>query len=316
MKLVSIIIPCFNAERWLPEAIDSCLRQTYPHLEIIVIDDGSSDRSLEIIRSYGDKIRWETGPNCGGCAARNRGFALSTGDYIQYLDADDYLLPEKIASQVAALEDSGADVVYGDWRYQKHLADGQVVLDAVQVGGPKADFLEALLSDAQWLAPMALLLTRSAVVQSGGWDPQLKTGQDRDFLISVALAGASFHYRPGCASVYRRYGNVTVSTVSKTRWRDGHFALMEKAETRLSQLGRLSQRYRQALAHSYYGKIRADRHRIDRAQYCWALEKIVALDPAFVPTQVRPSYTALQKILGFEQTERLLRLCKTVLRGD
>jgi glycosyltransferase involved in cell wall biosynthesis len=313
MKLVSIIIPCFNADRWLQEAIDSCLQQTYANVEIIVIDDGSTDRSLEIIRGYGDRIRWESNSNRGGCYARNRGFVLSTGDYIQYLDADDYILPEKIAKQVMALEDSGADVVYGDWQYQKHLPNGTVVLDAVNLGGPKADFLETLLSDSQWIAPMAFLFTRASVIRSGGWDESLKTGQDRDFFISVALSGARFHYQPGCDSIYRRYGNVTVSTSSKTRWRNGHFALMEKAEIKLAQLGRLSQLYRQALAHSYYEKIRADRTAIDCTQYRWALRKIVSLDPNFQPLNIKKTYSILQKFLGFEQTEIIIRFFKEAI---
>ena len=97
--VVSIIIPCFNAGRWLREAIDNCLAQTYRGVEINVVDDGSTDDSLTIIQSYGDKIRYESGPNQGGSHARNRGFALSHGDYIQYLDADDFLLPEKIEEQ-------------------------------------------------------------------------------------------------------------------------------------------------------------------------------------------------------------------------
>jgi glycosyltransferase involved in cell wall biosynthesis len=313
MKRVSIIIPCFNADRWIQEAIDSCLAQTYANVEIIVIDDGSTDRSLEIIRGYGDRIRWESNSNQGGCYARNRGFALSTGDYLQYLDADDYILPEKIEKQVIALERSGADVVYGDWRYQKHLPDGTAFLDAVNLGGPKADFLEALLLDSQWIAPMAFLFTRASVVRSGGWDENLKTGQDRDFFISIALGRARFHYQPGCDSIYRRYGNVTVSTSSKTRWRDGHFALMEKTELKLAQLGQLSQRYRQALAHSYYEKIRADRATIDRTQYDWALKKIKNLNPSFEPAQVKQSYLILQRILGFEQTEMIIRFFKETI---
>ncbi|MGF1676661.1 MAG: glycosyltransferase family 2 protein, partial [Rivularia sp. (in: cyanobacteria)] len=85
-KLVSVIIPSFNAQRWLPEAIDSCLKQTYSNIEIIVIDDCSTDKSMEIIKSYGDKIRWERLlKNKGGSYARNRGFALSKGEYIQFL---------------------------------------------------------------------------------------------------------------------------------------------------------------------------------------------------------------------------------------
>ena len=72
--LISIVIPCYNAERYVGEAIRSALSQTYPNVEIIVIDDGSTDGSLDVIRSFGGAIRWETGPNRGGCAARNREF--------------------------------------------------------------------------------------------------------------------------------------------------------------------------------------------------------------------------------------------------
>lgn len=94
--MVSVIIPCYNAERWVAEAIQSCLDQTYSPIEVIVIDDGATDRSLEVIKSFGQRIRWETGPNRGGNCARNRGLALSKGQYVQFLDADDYLLPEKL----------------------------------------------------------------------------------------------------------------------------------------------------------------------------------------------------------------------------
>ena len=93
---VSILIPCFNAERWIGIAIESALAQTWRMREIIVIDDGSTDGSREIIRSFGDRIRFEARPNRGGNATRNQLLALSRGDWLQYLDADDYLLPEKI----------------------------------------------------------------------------------------------------------------------------------------------------------------------------------------------------------------------------
>lgn len=311
-KLVSVIIPCFNAEQWLHEAIESCLKQTYPHLEIIIIDDGSTDKSLDVIQSYGDRVIWESQSNQGGCAARNRGFVLSRGDYIQYLDADDYILPEKIKKQVDGLAKIEADVIYGDWRYQKHLADGTSFLGEINRCGPKTDFLESLLSDNAWIAPMALLFTRDAVIRSGGWDESLKTGQDRDFFISVAMNGSRFYYQSDCDSIYRRYGNVTVSTSSKQRWREGHFMLMEKAETKLAQSGQLSQHYRQVLAHAYYSKIRADRTTIEDSQYVWVLEKIVALDPDFQPPNVRQSYSVLQKILGFQATEKTIKTLKKI----
>jgi glycosyltransferase involved in cell wall biosynthesis len=92
--LVSIVMPCFNNEAYVAEAIDSALGQTYDNIEVIVIDDGSTDGSLDIIRSYGDRITWRTGPNEGACAARNKGLALARGEFIKFLDADDILLPE------------------------------------------------------------------------------------------------------------------------------------------------------------------------------------------------------------------------------
>ncbi|HEX4350906.1 MAG TPA: glycosyltransferase, partial [Verrucomicrobiae bacterium] len=78
--LVSIIIPCYNAERWVKQSIQSALDQNYSPVEIIVIDDGSTDQSLEVIKSFGDKITWETGPNLGANHARNRGLDLAKGN--------------------------------------------------------------------------------------------------------------------------------------------------------------------------------------------------------------------------------------------
>jgi len=90
---VSVVIPCWNAERSIARAINSALNQNYLRRDVIIIDDGSSDRSLGVIRSFGDEVRWETGPNSGACAARNRGLELSNSDYVMFLDADDYIEP-------------------------------------------------------------------------------------------------------------------------------------------------------------------------------------------------------------------------------
>ncbi|NEO92714.1 MAG: glycosyltransferase family 2 protein, partial [Moorea sp. SIO3G5] len=86
--LISIIIPCYNNQAFIKQAIESALNQTYPYTEIIVIDDGSTDGSLEIIRSFENSIKWETGSNQGAPAARNRGLELAKGEYIKFLDAD------------------------------------------------------------------------------------------------------------------------------------------------------------------------------------------------------------------------------------
>ena len=96
LPMVSILIPCYNAQAWVRQSVESALNQTYPHKEVIVVDDGSTDGSLAVLREFGNSIQLETGPNRGGNAARNRLLALSKGKWLSYLDADDYLLPDKI----------------------------------------------------------------------------------------------------------------------------------------------------------------------------------------------------------------------------
>src|SRR6476660_3331354 len=125
MTLVSILIPCFNAERWVSQAIASALVQTWPNKEVIVVDDGSTDGSLKVIKSFGDRIKWESGPNRGGNAARNRLLELSHGEWIQYLDADDHLLPAKIADQLADPKVNDADVIYSRV-IQESSIDGKI----------------------------------------------------------------------------------------------------------------------------------------------------------------------------------------------
>src|SRR5580698_1730397 len=105
--LVSILIPAYNAEEWLADTLRSAIAQTWDRKEIIVVDDGSRDQTLAIARQFeSDFVKVFTQENQGAAAARNKSFALSQGDYIQWLDADDLLAPEKISKQMEALGDS------------------------------------------------------------------------------------------------------------------------------------------------------------------------------------------------------------------
>jgi len=247
--LVSIIVPCFNAGRWIKEALDSCLCQTCPRIETIVVDDGSTDRSLDIIKEYGSKIRWISGPNRGGGHARNKGFALSQGEYIQFLDADDYILPEKIQRQVEFLRKNEADIVYGDWRYKTHAPDSGFD-EQVKIAGHKEDILESFLRGF-WVAPNSYLLKRQVIEKFGGWDESLKAGQDGAFFLSLALAGARFAYQRGCYSVYRKYGPMTVASSDPYRWVESHAEILSRAEGSLRRQNRLSLVYRKALIDGY-----------------------------------------------------------------
>jgi len=279
VPLVSVIIPCYNAERWIAEAIDSCLRQSYSSLDVIVVDDGSTDRSLEIIESYRSRIRYETGENKGGNHARNRGFSLSEGKYIQFLDADDYILPEKIERQVRFIEEMKADVVYGDWRHCHHFPDGSCVLADITVTEKQSDILESMLR-GWWVAPHALLYHRNAVVKSGGWDESLRSFQDFDFLASVVMSGADVRYQSGCYAVYRRHGNETVSTSNPILSLKNAGIAYEKVEAKLKETGRLTSNYSEALAIAFF-RLARSYYDIDRGLFDKYIEETLRLDPSF-----------------------------------
>src|SRR5690606_6649220 len=115
---VSVLIAAYNAERWLAEAIESALGQTYPQVEVIVVDDGSTDGTLSVARSFEDRgVRVVHQANAGACAARNRALEEAQGEFVKFLDADDALASDAIAVQLSALAPHRADryiVPYGE----------------------------------------------------------------------------------------------------------------------------------------------------------------------------------------------------------
>ncbi len=303
-KLVSIIIPCFNKEKWLEQAINSCLNQTYSNIEIIVIDDGSTDNSLEIIKSYEDKIIWETGENKGANYARNRGFALSSGAYIQYLDADDYLLPKKIAKQVCYIEETLADVVYNDEKHIRYLSNGKSYLTEIKLDGLPEDILELFLSCQAYIQTGNPLFKRKVITDSGGWDETLKAAQDIDFFRSVAMNGAKFVYRSGCYILYRKYESKDRITCNLANVWNYRLLATKKAEEKLIELDKLSTRYKKALAYFYCTIAIYGCRYLNYLKYLILLKKIRILDPSFqedspILRNGSAIYRTLNKIFGF-----------------
>ena len=111
-----MVVPCYNAEPWVGAALDSVLAQDFPIREVIVVDDGSSDRSAELVRSGYRNVTLITQSNAGVAAARNRGIERATGDWIAFIDADDFWLPGKLAAQWTALQQhERARMTYAAW---------------------------------------------------------------------------------------------------------------------------------------------------------------------------------------------------------
>jgi len=216
MMLVSIIIPCYNAQAYVAEAIRSALDQSYPHCEVIVIDDGSSDGSLEIIKGFGDQIRWESGPNMGGCAARNRGFSLSRGAWIQFLDADDRLSPTKISAQMEALDRQpgclDAQIATCAWYHFTATEEFPPTRYAfLERPGSGIDLLIELWLAHGMLNPGCWLIPRALAESIGPWDESLSADQDGEFFGRVMLAAQNVVFAPEVTVGYRipTAGNVS-----------------------------------------------------------------------------------------------------------
>lgn len=202
---VSILIPCYNAEKWIAQAIQSALNQTYENKEVIVVDDGSKDGSLKIIQSFKDKIYFESGPNRGGNVARNRLLHLSTGDWIQYLDADDYLLPTKVENQVKLIGDE-VDVLYSPSVLE--FNEAAMTQQVLPIPEPHDPFI--LL--ARWYLPQtgSPLWRKQAIVDVGGWKEDQPVCQEHELYLRLLMAGKKLTYCEDAGSVYRQWSESTL----------------------------------------------------------------------------------------------------------
>lgn len=180
-------MPCFNAEAHVREAIQSAVDQTYPQTEVIVVDDGSTDSSLGIVQSFGDRVRWTSGPNRGAAAARNTGLAMATGDLVQFHDCDDLLLPGKLERQVEAMIAGRADIVFCDWEMSRE-GDGRAKIHRPPYDG--SDPVVFLLKHT--LSGIAPLHWRRNLVAVGGWREDLPCSQEFDLHMRLACCGLTF----------------------------------------------------------------------------------------------------------------------------
>ncbi|MCB9450364.1 MAG: glycosyltransferase [Anaerolineaceae bacterium] len=211
-SLASVIIPTFNRSALLREAVDSALAQNYRPLEVIVVDDGSTDDTAELMAAYGDGVRYIRQANAGVSAARNHGFSVSKGAFVAFLDDDDRYLPQKIERQVAYIQAHPAvGLVHS--RYLLGNAAGQVVgrMGLLSEG----DVLKELLHrNFLWMS--APLIRRDVLEKVGGFDEALSTAADYDLWLRIADAGYPFGCVQEPLGIYRLQHGSMVTNVART----------------------------------------------------------------------------------------------------
>jgi len=302
---VSILIPCYNADRWVAQAIESALAQTCSEKEIIVVDDGSQDGSLEVIKNFGARVRWETGPNRGGNVARNRLLELARGEWVQYLDADDYLLPPKIERQVTfLLEHPTCDVVYSPTLWV-NWSEGGTTQEVTAIPEPHDPWV--LL--ARWWLPQTggPLWRRQTLIDVGGWKPDQPCCQEHELYLRLLQAGAEFCYFEECHAAYRHWSlSETVSKRNRAELRRQRLEIEERMEVFLRSRGELTDPRLQALNQARF-EIARGAWLEDPAEARQIVDVIQRRQPGFAPAPpaARRRYRFLYQMLGFSAAERM-----------
>ncbi len=221
--LVSIIIPVYNAERYIAQTITSAINQTWPNKEIIIVDDGSADNSLAIAKTFeNDHIQVLSQANKGASAARNKGLSLANGDYIQFLDADDLLSEDKITIQMEAIgsQDDFLAIsrtihLNADGYYLDPVTHAEQVTEytspvnfiANMYQGTADGYQPGMITVHSWLTP------RKLIDMAGPWNEDLSVDDDGEFFCRVALKCHKIIYLPDAINFYRTgSGHQTLSS--------------------------------------------------------------------------------------------------------
>ena len=317
--LVSILIPAYNAEPYLAETLRSALAQTWARKEIVVVDDGSKDGTAAVARSFADAgIRFLAQPNAGAAAARNRAFRGCSGDYIQYLDADDLLAPDKIEVQLRRLEEEGPDCVAAcRWgRFFGRPETAWFVPEPFWTDLPPVDWLVSCRERVSMMHPGAWLVPRRVVERAGPWDESLSLNDDGEYFCRVVLASHKVCFCADAVSYYRSGLPSSLSgSKSAAAWLS-EFRSVERSTAHL--LAREdSPRVRRACARQYQNFVYAAYPDVpDLIRQ--AEQRVAGLGGGSLPCPGGPKFRLVAGLLGWRGTKRLQRMFQrltTRLRG-
>jgi glycosyltransferase involved in cell wall biosynthesis len=311
--LVSILVPAYNAERWIGLTLRSAIGQTWPRTEVIVVDDGSKDATLAAVRCFqSGHVKVVTQDNAGACVARNHALSLAQGDYIQWLDADDLLHREKVARQVAALGEMDDGLTLLTSAYGQFHADARkarFLPDALWQDLGPVEWMMAKFSHGAWMNPATWLVSRRLAACAGPWDPRLARSGDDDgeYVCRLVRASARVRFVPA-ARAYYRIGNATSLSSQRTKEAmlgrflatklaiDHLLALEDSPRTRHACVQHLQHRLR------YFYPEQAEV--VDEARALAA-----RLGGHLAPPRERPAFRAVRRLVGWPAAKHARARC-------
>jgi glycosyltransferase involved in cell wall biosynthesis len=289
--------------------------QTYPEVEFVLVDDGSTDGTRAIIERHAEDAVCHFGPNRGASAARTTGTELASGAYIQYLDADDLLRPDALEQRITALEDESADVAYSKYQRLRPNKNGFVGEDVVE------KTLEDVHPDPEiatlgsfWLPPVALTYRRRIVDRIGTWNESLPVIQDARFLQDAAFHGAQFVKVSEVLAAYRDHEGGSLSTQDQAAFNRDIWVNARQIEERWrrGQDGGLTADQERALA-SVYDHCARSFFGVDHALYEQALRRVEALAPEEKSDQLARYARAVEQV-GYTVSSRIEQIRQQCLR--
>lgn len=309
VPLVSVLIPCYNAGRWIAETLESVLAQTWPNLEIIVVDDGSSDDSVAAIeKSDSNRVKLIKQQNSGAASARNRAFNESKGEFIQHLDADDLLSPRKIELQMSRLADKSDCVASAEWaRFRNHKDEAHFTPDDTWQDLPPVEWLiNAWQEGGGMLYPALWLVPRHILIKAGPWRDDLSLNDDGEFFTRVILASNRILFCEGARTYYRSGITGSLSGLKSRKGWESQFKVIDLCEGYLrahedsARTRRVCAMLWQRFAHASYPYCR------DLAEQ--ALQRARMLHPARLKPEGGPAFKLIANTLGWKAARLLQRV--------
>jgi glycosyltransferase involved in cell wall biosynthesis len=248
--LVSILISAYNAEEWIADALHSAVAQTWPHKEIILVDDGSTDRTAQVARRFASRgVTILSTKNGGLSAGQNYAYAHCHGDYIQFLDADDLLAPDKIERQLAALRDTDSRRVLlsSPWApFYYRTRHAQFVSSSLCQDLSPVEWVLRKMGENLHMQNATWLVSRELAETAGPWCVDLHYDQDGEYFARVILASEGTRFVPGTGIFYRATGKGSISQIGNSNKKKESLLLSLKLQIQYLRTVEESERVRRA----------------------------------------------------------------------
>lgn len=231
---ISVIIPCYNTEKYVAEAVDSVLSQEGVDVEVIAVDDGSSDGTLEILKSYGDRITVVPCEHVNGNHARNRGAELAKGDFLMFLDSDDFIGPGTLKALSENCDPNEPILRFCPCKYYLQDKKGEWIVGkphTKRFHPPSGDVLRDYVGLKWGIITCGVLLTRAAYELTGGWDETVLAHQEMLLFITAMVKGAKGQAVEGVLGYYRKRNDPKSPSIVQTKTRkvlESRFNAMQK----------------------------------------------------------------------------------------